>query len=179
MDSLTTSTSTCLRTLRVGARPGPLRSPESLHALSSWSLTSSTIFSSLSVKVMLVMGVTVGAPRPRQLCLVPTPPPKVRLPAREGASRIFCVERIEVRREPKRGVSQVLNRGKTMGRLVVTTATKVSLTAHDPASKAPLTGSCGWGIFLSVIHMRLGGCFLGLFFCVVVFFLLVGVFVVF
>lgn len=43
---------------------------------------------------------------------------------------------------PKNGASHVLMRGNTMGRLVVTTATKDSRVPQAPASCAPLTGSC-------------------------------------
>lgn len=45
------------------------------------------------------------------------------------------------RRLPIIGRKQRAIRGEIMGRLEVTTATKVSRTAHDPAFWAPLMGS--------------------------------------
>lgn len=44
--------------------------------------------------------------------------------------------------DPKMGVSQRRSRGKIIGMLVVTIATKVSRTAHEPACCAPVTGFC-------------------------------------
>lgn len=40
-----------------------------------------------------------------------------------------------------KGTAHCLKCGKSMGMLVVMTATKVSRTAHEPASWAPLIGS--------------------------------------
>lgn len=94
--------------------------------------------SSLSLKVMLVIGYAEGGPRPRQLCLLPAPKVRTSLGV---FSVCLCDERIEVMREPKTGVSHCLTMEKTIGRLAVMTATKVSLTAHEPASCAPFWGS--------------------------------------
>lgn len=105
---------------------------------------SPTIRSSLSVKVKLVMGFAVRGPRPRQLGPEPPPPPKVR--SSLGVPSVsFFVERTVLIRGPTRGVNQLLTRGNMTGRFVVTTATKVSRTAQDPASWAPFMGSCQGG----------------------------------
>lgn len=59
----------------------------------------------------------------------PPPPPNVTRPV--GVLYDFFDDR---RALPQRGVSQTLNRGNNMGRLVVMTATKASRVPHDPAS---------------------------------------------
>ena len=92
--------------------------------------------SSLSLNVTLGIGFAVGGPRPRQLWACP--PPKVRNPV--GVFSDFLDERNDGI-EPTADVNQCLSCGTIMGMLVVITATKVSLTAQEPASCAPLTGS--------------------------------------
>lgn len=42
----------------------------------------------------------------------------------------------------KNGWSQTLNKGKIIGKFVVTTAINVSLVPHSAANAPPLTGSC-------------------------------------
>ena len=65
------------------------------------------------------------------------PPPMVRKPV-----GYLDVVRVDDRTLlPKKGRSQDLTRGNSMGRLVVTTETKASRVPHSPASCAPLIGS--------------------------------------
>lgn len=122
----TTSTSTCFRiVLLLGVFP----EPSSLQVLKSCIWMSPTIRSSLSLYVILVIGFGVGGPRRRQLCVLffgvdPSPFPLT-----------------EVERLPMKGLSHVLTRCTTIGKLVVTTATNDSRMAQDPASCAPLMGS--------------------------------------
>lgn len=109
----------------------------SLQALRFCIPTDSTMRSSLSFIVKFVIGFAVGGPRPRQLLEVP---PKVTKPFGVRPSD-FCVERIESRMDPKMGPNNPLRRGNIIGKLVVTTATKVSRTAQDPANCAPFSVS--------------------------------------
>lgn len=130
--SLTTLTTTCLRMLL----PPLCELPElsSAQPLTSCILTFSIMRSSLSLKEMLVIGLAVGGPRPRQLApLAPAPPPPIVCMFLGVPPESFVDFLVEVR-VPMRGDSQPLNNGKIIGRLVVTTAMKDSRTAHDPAS---------------------------------------------
>lgn len=103
-----------------------------LHVLMSCIGTSSTIRSSLSVAVNEVTGFPDNGPRPYQ-AMLPAPLPLVLRPFPVG----FCddrLDRIDVKKDPNMGVRWFFISGKMRGRFVVTTATKVSRTAHDPAS---------------------------------------------
>jgi hypothetical protein len=58
----------------------------------------------------------------------------------DGLEALFADEE-KVRKVPISGLKQRAMRGEIMGMFEVTTATKVSRTAQDPAFWAPLMGS--------------------------------------